>query len=165
MAPSMASALESGARFRLVGHLSSVKVQCRGSVRTYRSSHHQRQPSHRKLASRPDSSRSASLERGGRDPRGEPSPQAAPDLGGPPVSQTRSGFSQLALADTLNAVAWARRHAVDVLRRWRVPPDTIQTARLIVSELMTNAIRHTHTDEEVSPYSPLSPVRKVTLPL
>ncbi|MFJ6139224.1 ATP-binding protein [Kitasatospora sp. NPDC092286] len=81
------------------------------------------------------------------------------------MSQTRSGFSQLALADTLNAVAWARRHAVDVLRRWRVPPDTIQTARLIVSELMTNAIRHTHTDEEVSPYSPLSPVRKVTLTL
>ncbi|MFG2848509.1 ATP-binding protein [Kitasatospora sp. NPDC048296] len=56
------------------------------------------------------------------------------------MSQARTGFSQLALADTPNAVAWARRHTADVLRSWRVPPDTIETAKLIVSELVTNAI-------------------------
>ncbi|WP_307806612.1 ATP-binding protein [Streptomyces sp. FH025] len=81
------------------------------------------------------------------------------------MSQARSGFSQLALADTPNAVGWARRHAADVLHSWQAPPDIIDTARLIVSELITNAIRHTRADEEVSPYSPLSPVRTVTLTL
>ncbi|WP_234327387.1 ATP-binding protein [Streptomyces sp. NRRL WC-3742] len=69
------------------------------------------------------------------------------------------------LADTPNAVGWARRHTTDLLRRWQVPSDTIDTANLIVSELVTNAIRHTHADDEVSPYSPLSPVKAITLAL
>ncbi|MFI2609691.1 ATP-binding protein [Kitasatospora sp. NPDC018619] len=81
------------------------------------------------------------------------------------MSQARPGFSQLALADTPNAVAWARRHTVDVLRCWQVPPETVQTARLIVSELVTNAIRDSRPGEEISPYSPLSQVRTVTLTL
>lgn len=81
------------------------------------------------------------------------------------MSQARPGFSQLALADTPNAVAWARRHTADVLCYWRVPPDVIETARLLVSEMITNAIQHTHSDEEVSLFSDLSPVRTVTLTL
>ncbi|MFF7993830.1 ATP-binding protein [Kitasatospora xanthocidica] len=81
------------------------------------------------------------------------------------MSQARPDFSQLALADTPNAVGWARRHAADVLIHWRVPPSTIETARLIVSELITNAIRHTQADQMASPHSPLSPVWTVTLTL
>jgi anti-sigma regulatory factor (Ser/Thr protein kinase) len=50
--------------------------------------------------------------------------------------------SQLTLAELPSAVPWARRHADEVLRRWRVPPDTIETALLIVSELAANSIRH-----------------------
>ncbi|MFE2412771.1 ATP-binding protein [Kitasatospora sp. NPDC059408] len=69
------------------------------------------------------------------------------------------------LADTPNAVGWARRHTTDVLRHWQVPSDTIDTAKLIVSELVTNAIQHTHAAEEVSPYSPLSPVKAINLAL
>jgi len=35
---------------------------------------------------------------------------------------------------------WARRHAEAVLGAWQLPPDTIQTATLLVSELVTNAV-------------------------
>ncbi|WP_231406015.1 ATP-binding protein [Streptomyces clavuligerus] len=38
--------------------------------------------------------------------------------------------------------SWARRHAVDVLQRWRFPDEGIEVARLLVSELATNAIQH-----------------------
>jgi hypothetical protein len=41
-------------------------------------------------------------------------------------------------------VAWARRHAVDVLQGWRLPPGVIDVATLLVSELSTNAVRHIH---------------------
>ncbi|MFE9427922.1 ATP-binding protein [Kitasatospora sp. NPDC006697] len=69
------------------------------------------------------------------------------------------------LADTPNAVQWARRHAVDVLRRWLVPPDVVEVARLLVSELTTNAVRHPQAGDDLSPYSPSSPVRSVVLRL
>ncbi|OEJ41241.1 hypothetical protein AR457_09970 [Streptomyces agglomeratus] len=67
------------------------------------------------------------------------------------MSQVRPALSRLALADTPNAAAWARRHTVDVLRHWRVPPDAIETARLIVSELTTNAIQHPQPSAASSP--------------
>jgi anti-sigma regulatory factor (Ser/Thr protein kinase) len=35
--------------------------------------------------------------------------------------------------------SWARRHANAVLGAWQLPPDTIQTTVLLVSELVTNA--------------------------
>ena len=38
---------------------------------------------------------------------------------------------------------WARRHAQAVLGAWQVPPETIETAVLLVSELVTNAIAAT----------------------
>ena len=50
--------------------------------------------------------------------------------------------SQLMLAEIPSAVPWARRHTDDVLRRWRVPPDTTEAALLIVSELAANSVRH-----------------------
>ncbi|MFD9468058.1 ATP-binding protein [Streptomyces goshikiensis] len=45
-------------------------------------------------------------------------------------------------AQVSNAVAWARRHTVDVLRSWRFPAEGTEVARLLISELATNAIRH-----------------------
>ena len=81
------------------------------------------------------------------------------------MSQARSTFSQLALADTPNAVSWARRHTVDILSRWQVQPNLVETARLLVSELTTNAIRHAEPTEEPSPPSPLAAVGTVGLML
>ncbi|MFE8912976.1 ATP-binding protein [Streptomyces globisporus] len=51
-------------------------------------------------------------------------------------------MSELTLAATPNAVAWARRHTVDILQRWRFPTEGIEVARLVISELATNAIQH-----------------------
>jgi hypothetical protein len=34
---------------------------------------------------------------------------------------------------------WARRHAQAVLGAWQVPPEAIETAVLLVSEMVTNA--------------------------
>jgi anti-sigma regulatory factor (Ser/Thr protein kinase) len=58
------------------------------------------------------------------------------------VSQPSSLSSTITLTETPDAVAWARRLAVDVLAAWHVPPDVIETLRLVVSELATNAVRH-----------------------
>ncbi|MEV0537073.1 ATP-binding protein [Kitasatospora sp. NPDC050463] len=80
-------------------------------------------------------------------------------------NETRPVFSQLALADTPNAVSWARRHTVDVLRRWRVPTSVIDTAQLVVSELTTNATRRLGPNEEAAPYSALTRVSTITLTL
>ncbi|MFJ9461013.1 ATP-binding protein [Kitasatospora sp. NPDC101447] len=76
-----------------------------------------------------------------------------------------SEFNQLALADTPNAVPWARRHVVDVLRRWQVPPKLIDTAQLLVSELMTNALPKRTDKELAAAYSILESVGTITLTL
>ncbi|WP_246143222.1 ATP-binding protein [Actinacidiphila oryziradicis] len=65
--------------------------------------------------------------------------------------------SRLELACEPNAVAWARHHTTDVLRRWRLPSEVIEVARLLVSELSTNAIRH------VQP--PTAPPWEIRLPV
>jgi anti-sigma regulatory factor (Ser/Thr protein kinase) len=36
---------------------------------------------------------------------------------------------------------WARRYTQDVLGKWRMPEDVIETAELLVSELVTNAAK------------------------
>lgn len=58
------------------------------------------------------------------------------------MNQVPPSISELTLAATPNAVSWARRHTVDVLQRWRFPDEAIEVARLLISELATNAIRH-----------------------
>ncbi|MGW3556416.1 ATP-binding protein [Streptomyces sp. NPDC000963] len=58
------------------------------------------------------------------------------------MNQVPPSISELTLAATPNAVAWARRHTVDILQRWRFPDEGIEVARLLVSELATNAIQH-----------------------
>jgi anti-sigma regulatory factor (Ser/Thr protein kinase) len=42
---------------------------------------------------------------------------------------------------------WARRHAKAILGAWQVPPEKIETAVLLVSELVTNAINATARPE------------------
>ncbi len=58
------------------------------------------------------------------------------------MSQAPLRRSELSLADIPNCVYWARLHLVDVLTQWGVPSEVIQKARLIVSELATNAVTH-----------------------
>jgi anti-sigma regulatory factor (Ser/Thr protein kinase) len=48
---------------------------------------------------------------------------------------------RLELASTPSAVGWARRHTADVLFVWGIP-QLEETATLVVSELVTNAIRY-----------------------
>ncbi|WP_106432617.1 ATP-binding protein [Streptomyces zinciresistens] len=50
--------------------------------------------------------------------------------------------SELELAARTESVRWARRHTRGVLGAWRLRGDHIDTAQLIVSELVTNAVRH-----------------------
>jgi anti-sigma regulatory factor (Ser/Thr protein kinase) len=58
------------------------------------------------------------------------------------MNQVPPPASELTLAATPNAVAWARRHTVDILQHWRFPVEGIEVARFLVSELATNAIQH-----------------------
>ncbi|MFI5743878.1 ATP-binding protein [Streptomyces anulatus] len=46
------------------------------------------------------------------------------------------------MANTPNAVPWARLHTADLLSRWGVPAEAAQTVQLLVSELVTNAVQH-----------------------
>ncbi|MEU7022770.1 ATP-binding protein [Streptomyces sp. NPDC046203] len=50
--------------------------------------------------------------------------------------------NRLTLADTPNAIGLARLHTTDVLSRWGVHPDSVETAKLLVSELATNVVQH-----------------------
>lgn len=58
------------------------------------------------------------------------------------MSQASPPRDRLLLADTPNAVGLARLHTTNLLSRWGVHPDSIETVKLVVSELATNAIRH-----------------------
>ncbi len=42
-----------------------------------------------------------------------------------------------------SAPFWARQHVHDALGKWRAPGETIETAELLVSELVTNAAKLT----------------------
>ncbi|MCK7623749.1 ATP-binding protein [Streptomyces sp. RS10V-4] len=67
------------------------------------------------------------------------------------MNQAHQPTSDLTLAATPNAVSWARRHTVDVLHRWQLRSEVVETARLLVSELTTNAVRHGCPAPEVAP--------------
>ncbi|MBC3844306.1 ATP-binding protein [Streptacidiphilus sp. 4-A2] len=54
----------------------------------------------------------------------------------------------LDLAATPAAITAARRHAAAVLSDWGMPPEVIDTAMLLVSELATNALRHGQLADE-----------------
>ncbi|MDD1057801.1 ATP-binding protein [Streptomyces cocklensis] len=64
-------------------------------------------------------------------------------------------ISTLTLTDTPSSPASARRHVADVLRGWGVcSEETVETTRLVVSELVTNAIRHTGKAADLLPSGP-----------
>ncbi|MFJ5721039.1 ATP-binding protein [Streptomyces sp. NPDC093149] len=71
------------------------------------------------------------------------------------MSQAPHPRDTLTLASTPNAVGLARLHAAHVLSCWGVPAEVVETVKLIVSELTTNAVRHPKKKEgeEVSPFS------------
>ncbi|MEV8095247.1 ATP-binding protein [Kitasatospora sp. NPDC085879] len=82
------------------------------------------------------------------------------------MSQGHPYISHLTLADTPNAVPWARRHTADILRQWRIPDTVIETTNLIVSELTTNAVRHPAVNEpQNTGYPSLARIRTFTLAL
>src|SRR5262249_25415777 len=68
----------------------------------------------------------------------------------PPTTSSRSadlGTSPRSaeLETTPEAVGAARSYITDVLVAWEVPEDLIDTARLLTSELATNAVTHSAT--------------------
>ncbi|SNC70062.1 Anti-sigma regulatory factor (Ser/Thr protein kinase) [Streptomyces sp. 2114.4] len=81
-----------------------------------------------------------------------------------PMNQAHQTISDLTLAATPNAASWARRHTVDVLRRWQLGSDVVETVRLLASELTTNAVRHASPAQEVAPSSSYE-VRTISLRL
>jgi anti-sigma regulatory factor (Ser/Thr protein kinase) len=59
----------------------------------------------------------------------------------PPPTLPHEVTAGIRLAAMASAPFWARRHAQDVLGKWRAPGETIETAELLVSELVTNAAK------------------------
>jgi anti-sigma regulatory factor (Ser/Thr protein kinase) len=60
----------------------------------------------------------------------------------PPAGSAWSGaVSYLELATLPSAPFWARRQAEAALKAWQMVPEVIETAQLVVSELVTNAIK------------------------
>lgn len=66
--------------------------------------------------------------------------ERVPTVGGPEPGRPPGEASNLLLAAEPTAATRARRHAADVLRRWQAPEVT-DTCVLLVSELVTNAIK------------------------
>ncbi|MFJ5105379.1 ATP-binding protein [Streptomyces sp. NPDC088554] len=82
------------------------------------------------------------------------------------MSQAPHSRKSLMLADTPNAVGLARLHTADVLSRWGVHADIVETVQLLVSELATNAVRHPKEGEEdTSPFSVRNTVQTFELTL
>jgi anti-sigma regulatory factor (Ser/Thr protein kinase) len=81
----------------------------------------------------------------------------------PPVPGEAVSYADL---DALpNAPYWARRLTRSSLHAWRLWPETIQTAELLVSELVTNAVKATSTGTEHLTYSALADVERISLTL
>ncbi|GLW55374.1 ATP-binding protein [Kitasatospora phosalacinea] len=57
------------------------------------------------------------------------------------MSRSRPHLSLLTLDSTPESVAGARRHTAQVLQCWRTRGELSDSARLVVSELATNAVR------------------------
>ncbi|WP_371603460.1 ATP-binding protein [Streptomyces sp. NBC_01220] len=82
------------------------------------------------------------------------------------MNQVPPPASELTLAATPNAVAWARRHTIDILQHWRFPAEGIEVARLLVSELATNAIQHARPPvSTTAPYSGNAAIGTIILKL
>jgi anti-sigma regulatory factor (Ser/Thr protein kinase) len=71
----------------------------------------------------------------------------------------------LDLATLPSAPFWARRQTRTVLRAWRVWTETIETAELLVSELVTNAVKFSGTVPKTSGYAEYRNARRISLVL
>ncbi|MEU0939760.1 ATP-binding protein [Embleya sp. NPDC005971] len=61
-----------------------------------------------------------------------------------PAPAPRDGrLVMIPLAAGLGSVPYARRRAVEVARCWDLADDDVEAVRLVVSELVGNAVRHT----------------------
>jgi anti-sigma regulatory factor (Ser/Thr protein kinase) len=57
--------------------------------------------------------------------------------------------SRLDLASERSAVRWGRAHAAEVLTKWGQPESVTDSALLVVSELLTNAVKHARPTSSV----------------
>ena len=57
--------------------------------------------------------------------------------------------AHLAFEPEIGAVPEARQHVLDRCRSWGVPESDLSTIAVVVSELVTNAVRHAHTQLDV----------------
>ena len=71
--------------------------------------------------------------------------------------------SYLELVTLPSAPFWARRHARASLRSWRLWPETIETAELLVSELVTNAVKFTGSEPAQPGHAELESVQRISL--
>ncbi|MCL7381275.1 ATP-binding protein [Streptomyces sp. 35G-GA-8] len=62
----------------------------------------------------------------------------------PPAAQLRTGVFEVAMAPDPARVAQIRRITVAHMRLWAVPATLAEDVRLVVSELVTNAVEHGH---------------------
>jgi anti-sigma regulatory factor (Ser/Thr protein kinase) len=94
--------------------------------------------------------------------QGRVSPRAA--RSGEPLAPTRGDLSvneataYIELAASPVTPSWARRHAQAVLGAWQLPPGTIETAVLLISELVTNAVAATAALAPGAPAANVAPI-------
>jgi anti-sigma regulatory factor (Ser/Thr protein kinase) len=69
----------------------------------------------------------------------------------------------LVLAALPSAAFWARRCAEAALGAWRLQQDDIETAQLLVSELVTNSVKFTGAPSAPVIYSDLPEVKSISL--
>jgi anti-sigma regulatory factor (Ser/Thr protein kinase) len=74
-------------------------------------------------------------------------------------------ISYLELAALASAPFWARQQIKNVLSAWQLWPETIDVAELMVSELVTNAIKSSGRVAEPRSYMDLEHVERVSLTL
>jgi anti-sigma regulatory factor (Ser/Thr protein kinase) len=73
--------------------------------------------------------------------------------------------SSLELVTLPSAPYWARRYTSAALHAWQLVPETIETAELLVSELVTNAIRASGPKPGPLAYSGPEGLEHITLTL
>jgi anti-sigma regulatory factor (Ser/Thr protein kinase) len=71
--------------------------------------------------------------------------------------------SYLQLVALPSAAFWARRYAETVLRAWRLQQEGIETAQLLVSELVTNSVKFTGSPSARVSYAELADVKSISL--
>lgn len=77
--------------------------------------------------------------------------------------QSGCEVSYLELVTLPSAPFWARRHTRAALHAWQLHPDTVETAELLVSELVTNTLKTGGPDHQ--PKAAIYKVERVALTL